>query len=96
MDSALVERLEAEMAYEATRTAPPPGFPALTDLPLTRYTDERFYKLERDHLWSKAWLFAVHASELPEPGDYRLIDIVGAPLLVVRGDDGQIRAFFNS
>lgn len=96
MDSALVERLEAEMAYEAARTAPPPDFPALADLPLNRYTDDRFYELERDHLWSRAWLFAVHGSELPEPGDYRLIDIAGAPLLVVRGEDAEIRAFFNS
>ncbi len=96
MDAALVARLESEMDYEAARTDPPPGFPALPDLPLRRYTDDAFYRLECDHLWSRAWLFACHDSELPEPGSYRVVDLVGAPVLVTRGDDGEIRAFYNS
>jgi len=96
VDAALVERLEAEMDYEAARTEPPPGFPALPDLPLRRYTDPEFYRLESEHLWSRSWLFACHDSELPEPGSYRVVDLVGAPVLLTRGDDGEIRAFYNS
>ena len=35
-------------------------------------------------------------SELPEPGSYKLCDIVGAPILLARGDDGDVRAFYNA
>ena len=39
---------------------------------------------------------ACHDSELGEPGAYRLIDVMGRAVIVVRGDDGQVRAFVNA
>ena len=66
------------------------------DLPLARYTDPEFFALEREHLWKKVWTIAGHTSELPAAGSYKTIDVVGAPIVVVRGEDGEVRAFFNS
>jgi phenylpropionate dioxygenase-like ring-hydroxylating dioxygenase large terminal subunit len=96
MDEAYVARFMERSAYEAARTGPPDGFPKLPDLPLGRYTDPEFFALEREYLWKQSWLYAAHDSELAEVGAYKLCDIAGAPVLLVRGDDRVVRAFFNS
>ena len=83
------------MAWEQDRSSPPPGFPPLPPLPPGRYTSDEFFALERAHLWSKVWLYAAHRSQLPEPGSYLLLDIPEAPIFLVHGNDGAIRAFYN-
>jgi phenylpropionate dioxygenase-like ring-hydroxylating dioxygenase large terminal subunit len=96
VEPALVERLRAEMHAEFARTAPPPGFPQFPDIPVGRYTDDAFYDLERRHLWPQAWVLAGRSDDLPNPGDYRTFDGLDAPVLVVRGADGALRAFYNT
>jgi phenylpropionate dioxygenase-like ring-hydroxylating dioxygenase large terminal subunit len=96
VDRAYVARFEERSAYEAARTEPPVGFPSLPDLPLGRYTDPAFYELEQQYLWQRSWLYACHDSELAGNGSYKLCDIAGAAVLLVRGDDGEVRAFRNA
>ena len=96
MDTAFNAVYAERSDYERGRTGPPDGFPRLPGIPLGRYTDPQFYELERQHLWRSTWLYAAHVSELATPGSYKLCDIAGAPIVVVHGDDGVIRAFFNS
>ncbi|MEZ5240064.1 MAG: SRPBCC family protein, partial [Microthrixaceae bacterium] len=54
------------------------------------------FALERQHLFARTWLFAGHESEWPEAGSYREFTRSGAPIVVVRGTDGELRAFYNS
>lgn len=101
MDQTYLDRFRERSAYERDRSGPPPGFPRLPDLPLGRYTDPAFFELEVDRLFKRSWLYALHQSELPEVGSYRLLDVVGAPILIVRGEDAPdgstvVRAFFNA
>ena len=91
-----IRTLRRLMEFEASRKAPPEGFPALPDLPAGRYTDPRFFALEKQHIWRKSWLFAAHLDELPEPGCFRLWENAGQPVLLVHGEDGEIRAFYNT
>ena len=49
-----IRTLRALMEYEAARTAPPRGFPALPDIPAGRYTDPRFFQLEMAHSRSRS------------------------------------------
>ncbi len=42
------------------------------------------------------WHPLAHVSELPNKGDYKTLQIGEAPVLVVHGDDGKVRVFFNS
>ena len=84
------------MEFEAARTSPPVGFPALPDIPAGRYTDPAFFELEQTHIWQKSWLFAAHIDEIPSPGSYRRWDNAGQPVVIVHGDDGVIRAFYNT
>ena len=84
------------MEYEAARTAPPEGFPHLPDVPGGRYTDPRFFELEKQHIWRKSWLFAGHIDEIPEPGCYMLWENAGQPVIIVHDDEGQVNAFYNT
>ena len=59
------------------------------------YTDEAVFADEMEKIWSKVWKFCAHESELPNPGDYRTTAIAGMPLVMIRGDDGEIRTFYN-
>ena len=96
MDAAFNALYAERSEYERGRTGPPDDFPKLPGIPLGRYTDREFYALEREHLWRKTWLYAGHLSELPRAGSYKLCDIAGAPILLVRGDDDVVRAFYNT
>jgi len=100
MDAAATERFVKRflegMQYEASRTAPPEGFPQLPDIPGGRYNDPEFLAAEWQGLWKRSWLYACHADELPEPGSFMLWRRSGSPILIVRGKDGQIRAFYNT
>ena len=84
------------MKFESERSGPREGFPPLPDIPAGRYTDPDFLKLEMTYLWRKSWLYACHVDELPEPGSFILWKKTGAPILIVRGKDDVIRAFYNT
>jgi len=88
--------LRGQFEAERAREAPPPGFPALPPIPIGRYTDPAFFALEREHLWRRAWLLAGRVEDLAAPGDFVTFERGGSPLLLVRGADGLLRAFYNT
>ena len=96
LDAATVAAWSARIELERQRTVPPEGFPALPDLPAGRYTDADFFALEREQVWRKTWLYAGHIDQLPEAGSYFLWPHGSAPILLIRGDDGVVRAFYNT
>ena len=96
LDPAAVDRWKCAVAAERDRRGPPAGFPRLPDIPAGRYSDPAFFELELDALYRRCWVYAAHTDELPEPGSYRVIRRTGAPILVIRGDDGVVRAFYNT
>lgn len=66
-------------------------------LPIEPYVSPAYFERERRHLFSRAWLLACHESEIPQPGDFvvKAAAIFGTSIVIVRGADGQIRAFHN-
>jgi len=56
-----------------------------------------YYELEREKIFRRAWLCIAHTLDFPENGSYRVIEVptFKASLLVTRGKDGRIRAFYN-
>jgi PAH dioxygenase large subunit len=60
------------------------------------FTDPEVYALERERIFTKAWFFLGHESEIPEPGDLVTRSAGLDPVILVRDDDGVIRAFLNS
>ncbi len=64
-------------------------------LPAWTYHSEELTEIEKDVLFRRHWQLACHQSDIPGPGDYRCFDMVGERAIIMRGEDGQIRAFHN-
>ncbi len=64
-------------------------------LPAAFYTDSDIYALELERVVYRNWVLAGHVSEWPEPGDFRLFNVADESAIIVRGDDGELRAFAN-
>ena len=64
-------------------------------LPGWTYHSPALLELEREALFRTHWQIVGHVSDLPEPGSFTTLDVVGERALVVRGQDGVIRAFHN-
>jgi phenylpropionate dioxygenase-like ring-hydroxylating dioxygenase large terminal subunit len=61
-------------------------------LPARSYSSAAFYELEIEHIFTHEWIMVGRADELPDPGDRYTIEITGEPIVIVRGDDGKLRA----
>lgn len=59
------------------------------------YVGEEFFGLDIEAVFAKHWLFVAAEAELPEPGDYVTVAIGPYSVIVVRDDDGDVRAFHN-
>ena len=59
------------------------------------YADPAVYARDMERVFMREWLYAGHASQIPEPGDYFLFEVAGESVIVVRGDDGEIRSLVN-
>ncbi|EHY91121.1 aromatic-ring-hydroxylating dioxygenase subunit alpha [Saccharomonospora azurea] len=64
-------------------------------IPAHIYNDEEVFDLEKERLFSRAWQFVGHESEVPQPGDYVVRRVLEDSFIIARGEDGQIRAMFN-
>ena len=64
-------------------------------LPGWLYTDPEYHALEMERVIRPSWQIVCHVNEIPNAGDWRTIDYIGESVIVLRGDDGQVRAFTN-
>jgi phenylpropionate dioxygenase-like ring-hydroxylating dioxygenase large terminal subunit len=71
------------------------GKPAPTQIPKERYTSAEFARLEVERMWPRVWQVACTPDHVAEPGDFFEHRLGPYSVLVVRGDDGELRAFQN-
>ena len=64
-------------------------------LPGWLYFDPEFLEAEQRAFLRAAPQVVCHQSEIVEPGDWRTIEYLGESVIVIRGDDGEVRAFSN-
>lgn len=64
---------------------------------LTReaYTSQLWFEREQRELFAKSWSFVGMTDDLKLPGDYKCLEVGGAPYFLVRDEEGCIRAFHN-
>jgi phenylpropionate dioxygenase-like ring-hydroxylating dioxygenase large terminal subunit len=60
-------------------------------LPGEAFCSPELFALERDRLLGSEWLAIAHVSQIPDPGDLVSAELLGEPVLVVRGADGEVR-----
>jgi len=92
--------------YDQLRTDPTPPPAALLeesyrfrgdeDIPYAVYTSTAYADSEYDTLWAQTWQWACHVDHVAEPGDYYVYDVGPHSALIVRGDDNEIRAYYNA
>ncbi|MDF0607037.1 ring-hydroxylating oxygenase subunit alpha [Neisseriaceae bacterium TC5R-5] len=64
-------------------------------LPAEYYTSEAVYQHEKEKIFANNWLCVAHRSELTSANDYITRQVIGENLIVVRGRDEVLRAFYN-
>src|SRR5688500_7852114 len=64
-------------------------------IPSSWYVNKELYELELKTVFSSTWQLAGRLDQVSQPGQYVTADIGGEPIVVVRGGDGLLRAFYN-
>ncbi|HXF97294.1 MAG TPA: aromatic ring-hydroxylating dioxygenase subunit alpha [Gaiellaceae bacterium] len=67
----------------------------LATLPWSWYSDPAVLSLERERIFRRSWQYVGHTGELAEPGAFRATSAAGVPVVLVRDEDGELRAFLN-
>lgn len=60
------------------------------------YHDPAVYRQDLEQIWHRQWIFVGHAFEIRGPGEYLTVQVGEYPVVVVRDDNGHIRAFHNA
>ena len=95
MEKKVVEKVLDEIDYEFSRSAPPETFPNLPRIPAERYLDQKQFEAELE-IFKTSWLIAGTTNEFREVGSYKVMDRWGgASVVLVKGEDELIRAFWN-
>ena len=64
-------------------------------MPREFYTSPDILAEERERIHARSWNCVGRASRLARPGDFVVRSVAGESLIIVRGRDGALRAFFN-
>ncbi len=68
-----------------------------SEIPKEAFHRDDIYRAELELIfYGPEWHLLAHVSEIPEPGDFKTLDLGEAPLMILRGDDGVVRVFNNS
>ena len=64
-------------------------------LPQNFYTDENIFSEEMYSVYFQQWLMVDHVSRIKEPGNYFVFEAEKESIIIIRGRDNEIRAFYN-
>jgi choline monooxygenase len=64
-------------------------------IPAAWYVDERVARLEQEKVFANNWIALGRADQVAEAGQFFTFDLAGEPLIVIRGADHKLRAFYN-
>ncbi|CAN5437348.1 hypothetical protein BH10PSE12_BH10PSE12_32710 [soil metagenome] len=64
-------------------------------VPAAAYTDTAWFDREKAEIFLKLPLLAALTAEMPNPGDYKAMELMGKPILITRKTDGSVAAMFN-
>jgi Rieske 2Fe-2S family protein len=87
-------RSAAPVDHAALEAILAPGAPGRM-LPAEAYTDPDVLTWEREHLFAQTWVCAGRSADLADAGDRRALRVGDDSVVLVRGDDGALRGFYN-
>jgi carnitine monooxygenase subunit len=77
------------------QTMPVPNSWDRRGLPAWSYHSQAVFDLERDAVFLRHWQVAGHVNDIPAPGDWLSFGMLGERAVIMRGQDGVVRAFHN-
>ena len=83
------------MATQLKSVRPTPDALDGMSLPGWLYCDAEFFEAEKKAFLRATPQVVCHESEIAEPGEWRTLEYLGESVIVIRGDDGDVRAFSN-
>jgi phenylpropionate dioxygenase-like ring-hydroxylating dioxygenase large terminal subunit len=83
------------MATQLKSVGPAPDPLEDMSLPGWLYFDPEFFEAEKKAFLRAAPQVVCHESEIAQPGEWRSLEYLGDSVVVIRGDDGEVRAFSN-
>jgi len=78
INAAIVELASTDLAHAST-------------LPAAAYTSQDYFEYEKETIFQQEWLCIAHVSEVPKPGDYLSLDVLGEPVIVVHDKNKAVR-----
>ena len=57
-------------------------------LPSRSYIDPSQFSEEKTRIFAREWMAACRSEEVPGPGDFHVVDLLGESVLIRRGADG--------
>jgi Rieske 2Fe-2S family protein len=72
------------------------GYQSGWSLPQPFYTDQDIFETEWERIWKKYWLFAGTTAAIPKPGDYFTYQAHKDSIVIIRGNNGEVYAHFNT
>ena len=92
--SELAAMVKAGMVHAKAHTiAKAPG---VLKLPAKNYYDPAVFDAETARIFRRLPLLLAVTAEMPNRGDFKTLEATGVPVLLTRGQDGEVRAFVNS
>jgi choline monooxygenase len=64
-------------------------------IPAAWYVDERIARIEHEQVFGSNWIAVGRTDQAAAPGQFFTFNLDGEPLVVVRGADNELRAFYN-
>jgi glycine betaine catabolism A len=84
-----------DLTMPAAENAPAASGSLVSTLPGRFYTDPEVFDRERRLIFGRLWFCVVRSAEIGRPGSFRVAEVGGESVLIVRGEDGALRAFLN-
>ena len=60
------------------------------------YTSKEIFDEEWEYIFKKHWLFAGSTAQIPKPGDYFLYALQNDAIIIIRGNNGEVHAHYNT
>ncbi|BBD99749.1 (2Fe-2S)-binding protein [Sphingobium amiense] len=86
---------EAARMLEYVETGTTDSADAPMEVPASAYTDAAHFEREMATIFHRLPLLAALTAEMPSPGDYKAMDLMGKPVLITRRTDGSVAAMLN-
>ncbi|MCB2059830.1 MAG: aromatic ring-hydroxylating dioxygenase subunit alpha [Novosphingobium sp.] len=89
--------IEVPEKTDSYPTHPSARFPEVRGDPIpgSRYWSNEFAEHEWEKMWKRVWHIGGRTSQLEEPGDYVVHNFKHESVIMIRQENGSIRAFFN-